>query len=163
MYVAQVVETGLGDSGREIRVKSTLIPAMQSLVEPAYSGGLKLPAPALDELVLVFSLDDTNTRRLYLPVRTAFSNITDDPDWAQIEAAAGVELEGDVIKLGVDAVEPAVLGDTLVTKLTDILNTLQVEQHMTACGLSAVPVQAATYASIAALISEILSGKVLVE
>ena len=61
------------------------------------------------------------------------------------------------IYLGLDAVEPVVLGDTLLGLLEELCDALQAETHPTPTGPSGPPINAADYSSIKSRLSTFLS------
>jgi hypothetical protein len=77
-----------------------------------------------------------------------------------------LEINAERINLGLDASEPALLGDTsgnwlsdLLTQLINLCNTLAVEVHPTGVGPSLPPLQASVYANIASQLIT-LQGKI---
>jgi len=163
MYIAFVKETGLGDDGRAIKIASESVPLIEDLVHPTLDGKVKFPAPAVDELVLVYDLDETGTVRFYTPIRTAFESLTDDADAIQLESNGELHLEGSTIKVGVAASESAVKGETLKGQLEDLITQIVVIQVPTAVGPSGPPINSAAIQALSALLVDILSGKVKVE
>ena len=82
-----------------------------------------------------------------------------------IDGKAGIELEGSRINLGLNAIEPALLGDTSIQWLTDLcsalnelLNQISVMTVPTGVGPSGIPINTAAFNSINAKISG-LSGQ----
>jgi len=61
------------------------------------------------------------------------------------------------IYLGLDAVEPVVLGDTLLGLLEELCDALAAETHPTPVGPSGPPINAADYSSIKSRLSTFLS------
>jgi hypothetical protein len=145
-YNAIVTETGLGSTGRAIRVANEIISARAGLVYPLLDGMLKLPPPEVDEVVTVFTLDKSNLYRFYLPIRTALAN--DDSG---------------VIQVG-DASEFTVLGETLLDLLGQLCDALAIETHTGNIGLpTSPPLNAATYSSLKTQIAAAKSAKVKIE
>lgn len=163
LYAAIVKETGLGADGRSIRVVSDIMPLIPDLVYPAFDGPVKLPPPEVDEVVLVFNADSSNTIRWYLPIRTSFGTLTQDGAKLQIECANSVEIEGATIKIGANATESAVLGTTLGNLLQDLFSAILALTVGTSVGPSTTPVNASQFAAIQAQIDTIKSGKVKIE
>ncbi len=61
------------------------------------------------------------------------------------------------IYLGLDAVEPVVLGDTLLGLLEELCDALAAETHPTPVGPSGPPINAADYSSIKSRLKSFLS------
>ena len=61
------------------------------------------------------------------------------------------------IYLGLDAVEPVVLGDTLLGLLEELCDGLLAETHPTPLGPSGPPINSSTYSSIKSRLKEFLS------
>ncbi len=61
------------------------------------------------------------------------------------------------IYLGLDAVEPVVLGDTLLGLLEELIDAILAETHPTPVGPSGPPINAADYSSIKSRLSTFLS------
>jgi len=164
-YVAIVTATGLGDSGREIEAESEHMPASAGQISPYLDGILKFPPPEVGEEVLVIQADASNLYRWYVTIRHEYSNLTEDGTKVQLEAPADLELEGDPIKIGAMATEAAVLGNTLVDLLDQLITAMSAETHISPwLGIpTAPPVNAASYASIQALLQTALSLKIKVE
>ena len=61
------------------------------------------------------------------------------------------------IYLGLDAVEPVVLGDTLLGLLEELIDAILAETHPTPVGPSGPPINAADYSSIKSRLPQFLS------
>ncbi len=61
------------------------------------------------------------------------------------------------IFLGLNAVEPVVLGDTLLGLLEELCDALIAETHPTPCGPSGPPINSSDYSSIKSRLKEFLS------
>jgi hypothetical protein len=72
---------------------------------------------------------------------------------------SGVEtiINSPEIYLGLDAVEPVVLGDTLLGLLEELCDALAAETHPTPVGVSGPPINASQYSSIKSRLKEFLS------
>lgn len=165
IYVAEVTETGLGDTGRSVKASNEFLPDTAGEISPALDGLLKMPPPEVGEKVLVLQVDSSNLYRYYIPIRSSFSELSDNSEAAQIESAGPLELDGSAIKIGSGASEPAVLGDTLKSKLEDIINEIVALQTIGNLGAPAPvsPSTSAAVSAIAAQLSTILSQLVKVE
>jgi len=81
-----------------------------------------------------------------------------------IDGASGIEMEGARINLGVNAVEPAILGDTAVAWLTDlcsalndVLREITILTVPTGVGPSLTPINSAAFSAISSRISGLSS------
>jgi hypothetical protein len=162
-YVARVVETGLGDSGRNIKAESEFMPAEAGEIFPYLDGLIKFPPPAVDEFVLVIQADASNMYRWYHPIRGTFNTLTDNSDNIQLESAGNIDLEGTTISLGADATESAVLGDVLKQWLTDLNTAISAITVTGNIGVpTSPPINVAQFSALTAQLINILSTKVKV-
>lgn len=122
IYVAVVVESGVGEGERGIRVKNQYVPKSSGIVYPALDGLLKTPVPEVDDMVIVLCSDDWNLGRYYIPILKQFSSISSSKTATQIEAAQ-IDLAADTINVGLGG-ESAVLGDTLVSTLNSFVSSV---------------------------------------
>lgn len=164
IYVAEVTETDLGDTGRNIKAANEFLPAEAGEIAPALDGLMKIPAPAVGEKVLVLQVDSTNLFRYYIPIRSSFGALSDDNSKAQFESAGDLEIEGANIKIGADATEHAVLGDVLKQWLTDFATQVQAITVVGNLGApSGPPINSAAIAALAGQLATILSTLVTVK
>ena len=163
-YVAKVTETGLGESGREIKCVSDFMPSEAGQVPPLFDGLLKVPPPVVGEFVLIFQADSTNLNRWYHPIRTEFKTLTNTSDNIQIESEGDVDIEGASIKLGASASEAAVLGDQLKNWLNDLVSQIVSITVLGNLGApTGPPINSVAIQTLAVQLANILSQKVSVE
>ena len=169
LYVAIVTETGLdsdgksSSTGRYVKARCDFFHPEAGVLAPANDGLMKLRPPEVDDRVLVMQADASNRWRWYVPIRDMFTSLTDDNTRTQIESVGGLDLEGEEIKLGVDATQPVLLGDTLIDLLDQLLDALVIDAHPSAVGLTGPGISVPTYTSLKALLDTAKSQKVKVE
>ena len=74
-----------------------------------------------------------------------------------VDSADSTIINSPEIYLGLNAVEPVVLGDTLLGLLEELCDALSAETHPTPVGPSGPPINAGDYASIKSRLSTFLS------
>jgi hypothetical protein len=109
IFLARVNKIGLGSTGLGITIKSEVICITEIIVYPILDGLLKLPAPQVNDIVLILQVDSSNLIRFYIPIRQDFSNLVQNATNIQIESAGKIEMDGIEIDLGVNAMQFVVL------------------------------------------------------
>lgn len=124
IHLAEVKESQLGDSGRNIKVISALDNFNDEL-KPAFDGAIKLPAPLVGQKVIVLTPDITNINRLYIPVEYSLGGLSNDKDKLQIENTGGdTEVEGSTILLGKNAIDFVALASKVLTEIGNVNTSL---------------------------------------
>lgn len=161
IYIAKVTE--VESSSRRVKVANDFASADIGWVRPAFDGGIKADI-IKDDLVMILNLSADNQSRYYLPVRQAFSNLSDSNSKVQLESRGDLEVDGTNIKIGSAATESAALGDTLVDILDQLLTALAAETHAGNLGIpTGPPLNVVSYTTIQSLLDTIKSLKVKVE
>ena len=139
-YIAKVTSI----DGRRVKARSNIISDEAGLIAPLQWGHFKAPVPDVGDSIMVFCIDELNQHRFYLPVQTLKD--TDGDDETQFF-------------LGKDATEQAVLGNVLVSLLTDLITQIKLITVICAApsNPSSVPVNAAAFDIVAQQLETALS------